>query len=96
MYDVTNLTTESIPFFTMERSKESSLEKAESLRSVSTVEKPSTLMGVDGAEERRAVRKLDLCQIPIMTLFYLLSFLVRPLQLIFRDIFLSMHRIVLT
>ena len=80
----------------MERSKDSSLEKAESLRSVSTVEKSATLMGVDRAEERRAVRKLDLCLIPIMTIFYLLSFLVCPFQLVFHNVFLSIHRIALT
>ncbi len=33
------------------------------------------LLGIDPAEERRVVRKLDFCILPIMTMFYLLSFL---------------------
>ena len=33
--------------------------------------------GIDPAVERRVVRKLDVYILPIMTMFYLLSFLVR-------------------
>ncbi|EJD00760.1 MFS general substrate transporter [Fomitiporia mediterranea MF3/22] len=35
------------------------------------------LLKIDPAEERRIVRKLDFCLIPLMTMFYLLSFLDR-------------------
>ncbi len=35
------------------------------------------LAGIDPEDERKAVRRLDYCLLPIMTMFYLLSFLVR-------------------
>lgn len=35
------------------------------------------LLQYDAAEERKIVRKLDFSLIPLMTMFYLLSFLVR-------------------
>ena len=41
-------------------------------------EKDSDLLKIDPAEERRIVRRLDYCLIPLMTMFDLLSFLVRP------------------
>lgn len=34
------------------------------------------LLGIDPVEERKAVRKLDYVLLPMMTMFYLLSFLV--------------------
>ena len=53
---------------------------AESLKDVSTIaEKHDEQLHVDPVEERRIVRKLDFCLIPIMALFYLLSFLVHLL-----------------
>lgn len=36
---------------------------------------------IDAQEEKRAVRKLDYALIPLMTMFYLLSFLVRSASL---------------
>lgn len=38
-------------------------------------------LAIDPVEERKAVRRLDLCLVPIMTMFYLLSFLVSCLPL---------------
>lgn len=55
--------------------------KVESIASASSGlqhgEEKALLPEIDPAEERRVVRKMDYCLIPIMTLFYLLSFLVR-------------------
>lgn len=61
---------------------------AESIKSTSSaVEKitdeKAALLDVDPAEERRVVRKLDYCLIPMMTMFYLLSFLVSRRKLSF-------------
>lgn len=39
------------------------------------------LAGIDPEDERKAVRRLDYSVLPIMTMFYLLSFLVREIQL---------------
>ena len=51
--------------------------RAESLRSKSSIaDEHAKLLRLDPAAERRAVRKLDLCLIPIMAMFYFLSFLV--------------------
>ena len=51
--------------------------KANSLKSVSSVEdERGKTVRIDPIEERRAVRKLDWCIIPIMSMFYFLSFLV--------------------
>ena len=57
--------------------------KVESLKSVSSMEEKgvsSASAPVDPIAERRAVRKLDWCLIPIMAVFYLMSFLVRLLS----------------
>ena len=61
--------------------------KAESLKSGSSgfqhgAEDKMLLREIDPVEERRVVRKMDYCLIPIMTLFYLLSFLVRAINMI--------------
>ena len=37
---------------------------------------PALLLDVDPAEERKAVRKLDYTVLPVMAMFYFLSFLV--------------------
>lgn len=43
----------------------------------SSIEKGSDdLLVIDRAEERKAIRKLDFCLIPLVALFYLLAFLV--------------------
>lgn len=57
--------------------------REDSLKSASASEplqvgevKNMKIIAVDPQEERRIVRKLDYCLIPLMTIFYLLSFLV--------------------
>lgn len=51
--------------------------RAESLKSTTTVgDERVGLLHLDTAEERIIVRKLDFTIVPIMALFYLLSFLV--------------------
>lgn len=50
-------------------------------------EQQQPLLDIDPVEERKSVWKLDLCLIPIMTMFYLLSFLVRAMpNVLMRDI----------
>lgn len=54
--------------------------KSESIKSISTHhhdDSKALLPEIDPVIERRALWKLDLCLLPLMTLFYLLSFLVR-------------------
>lgn len=53
---------------------------AESIKSISTHlhdDSKALLPEIDPVMERKALFKLDLCLLPLMTLFYLLSFLVR-------------------
>ena len=50
---------------------------ASSLKSATTLDdERDGVLHIDSSEERRIVRKLDLTIVPIMALFYLLSFLV--------------------
>lgn len=53
----------------------SSSVKSETSGGLKTTDKESFL-DVDPAYEKKVVRKLDFCLIPLMTMFYLLSFLV--------------------
>ena len=54
----------------------SSSVKSDESKDSKTVDKES-LLDIDPAYEKKVVRKLDFCLIPLMTMFYLLSFLVR-------------------
>lgn len=53
--------------------------RADSFKSASSIgDGSSELLRIDPVEERRVLRKLDLILTPILAMFYLLSFLVRP------------------
>ena len=54
--------------------------RADSLKSATTIgDERGGVLSIDPTEERRIVRKLDFAIVPIMAMFYLLSFLVSHL-----------------